>query len=59
MAQSAYGGNYSNNMEMPTASFQMLGGTSKAGPVISNDNDRGDEINLDELQRYIGGGSRF
>jgi hypothetical protein len=46
-----YGG---NQIESP----RNYGGLSSTMPIgIENSkNDRGDEINLDELQRYIGGG---
>ena len=39
----AYGG-----VSMPLVTSNILG--------IENSTDRGDEINLDELQKYIGGG---
>ena len=39
----AYGG-----VSMPLMTSNILG--------IENSTDRGDEINLDELQKYIGGG---
>ena len=42
-------------IESPRAYVQYGMGSMPMGIENSN-NDRGDEINLDELQRYIGGG---
>ena len=51
--------------EYPTMGFSItnagvgtLPSTGMIGIGMDNTADRGDEINLDELQRYIGGGAR-
>ncbi len=56
VSSNPYGGNnkYGNQIESPRNY-----GLNQSMPIgIENsNNDRGDEINLDELQRYIGGGA--
>ncbi len=54
-----------STVEFPTMGFSGTGigvntlpSTGMIGIGMDNTADRGDEINLDELQRYIGGGAR-
>ncbi len=53
------GGNGGHGMESPRG-YNNYGGSSMPTTNIigiENSNDRGDEINLDELHKYIGGGN--
>ena len=47
-------GGFSQVMDMPTASYNTR---SLGIQPLDAQNDRGDEINLDELNSYIGGGA--
>ena len=55
-AAGLYGGNKFGGNQMESPRNYGLSSTMPIGIENSN-NDRGDEINLDELQRYIGGGA--
>ena len=47
-------GGFSQVIEMPTATYNTR---SLGIQPLDAQNDRGDEINLDELNSYIGGGA--